>query len=107
MPRRSGRSATPPAAHPVHLHLVHFENPGTREGFTADLIDQPVVQHHGATASGFRIENIALAGNAIAGRWQREGAQGYGHPLPGEVTRIKVTFDKPGRYVVALPHPVT
>ena len=44
-------------AHPVHLHLVHFEIL-EREGFTADLIDQPVVQHHGATASGFRIENI-------------------------------------------------
>ena len=85
-------------AHPVHLHLVHFEIL-EREGFTADLIDQPVVQHHGAPASGYRIENILLAGNAVPAAGSEKAPKDMVTAYPGEVTRIKVTFDKPGRYV--------
>jgi FtsP/CotA-like multicopper oxidase with cupredoxin domain len=95
-------------AHPVHLHLVNFQI-GTgdeatygpaRQGFTADVIQQPVVQHSGVTGIGYRLENIALGATI---------AQPYGYvenapkdmvtALPGQVTRIKATFDKPGHYV--------
>ena len=46
-------------AHPVHLHLVHFEIL-SRQEFEADIDDQPVVQHNGAIGDGFRIDNIYL-----------------------------------------------
>ena len=109
-------------AHPIHLHLVHFEVVGRQEiqwnsatnaedrvldpeaakGKGAFLVEQPVIQHTGERADGFRIVN---------------GDQGYGKDLPtpagyvenapkdvvtalpGQITRIKAKFDKPGRYV--------
>lgn len=88
-------------AHPIHLHLVNFEVVGRQE-YTADVIEQPVIQHNGAVGVGFRLENIALGAPVNLG-----AADGYVEnspkdmvsALPGQVTRIKATFDKPGRYV--------
>lgn len=88
-------------AHPVHLHLVHFDILGRQE-YSADVIEQPVLQHNGAQGTGFRLENINLGANVNLGP-----ADGYVEnapkdmvtALPGQVTRIKATFDKPGRYV--------
>jgi len=85
-------------AHPIHVHLVHFEVMN-REGFTADLIDQTVTQHNGATAAGFKMGPITLDGN-VSGPGPTEATRrDMVMALPGEVTRIKMTFDKPGRYV--------
>lgn len=85
-------------AHPVHVHLVHFEVMN-REGFTADSIEQPVEQHDGTFGVGFRLENIAIDGN-VKGPDATEGTRrDMVMALPDEVTRIKMTFDKPGRYV--------
>jgi FtsP/CotA-like multicopper oxidase with cupredoxin domain len=85
-------------AHPVHVHLVHFEVLN-REGFTADSIAQPVAQHDGTVGVGFRLENIVTNG-VVRGRDVTEGARrDMVMALPGEVTRIKMTFGKPGRYV--------
>jgi FtsP/CotA-like multicopper oxidase with cupredoxin domain len=95
-------------AHPVHLHLVNFQvgtgdvaNYGvTRQEFTADVIDQPVVQHNGLLGDGFRLENIQLGAEVDAGAAYVENApKDMVTALPGQVTRIKTTFDKPGRYV--------
>lgn len=88
-------------AHPVHLHLVNFEVLGRQE-FTANVVGQPLVQHNGETGSGFRLDNIALGDSVTLGP-----ADGYVEnapkdmvtALPDQVTRIKATFDKPGRYV--------
>ena len=88
-------------AHPVHLHLVNFEVLDRKE-FTADVIDQPVVQHNGLLGNGFRLENIQLGAPVNLG-----SSDGYVEntpkdmvtALPDQVTRIKATFDKPGRYV--------
>jgi FtsP/CotA-like multicopper oxidase with cupredoxin domain len=86
-------------AHPVHLHLVHFEVLGRQE-FTADLIDQPVVQHNGLLGSGFRLENISLGAMVPQPAEYVENApKDMVTALPGQVTRIKAFFDKPGRYV--------
>ena len=52
-------------AHPVHLHLVHFEILDRRE-FTADLIEQPVEQHNGTSGVGFRLENIVPGAPSLA-----------------------------------------
>jgi FtsP/CotA-like multicopper oxidase with cupredoxin domain len=86
-------------AHPVHLHLVHFEVLGRQE-FTADVIDQPVVQHNGLTGNGFRLENIVLGAEVDQPEGYVENSpKDMVTALPDQVTRIKATFDKPGRYV--------
>jgi spore coat protein A len=86
-------------AHPVHLHLVHFDVLG-RQTFTATPVPIPVLQHNGTQGTGSRLTSIVL-GDVVQ--------QPVGHvenapkdmvtALPGEITRIKATFDKPGRYV--------
>lgn len=85
-------------AHPIHVHLVHFEVM-SREGFTADAIEQPLLQHDGSFGVGFRLENIATDGNVRGPAAQEETRRDMVMALPGEVTRIRMTFDKPGRYV--------
>ncbi len=85
-------------AHPVHVHLVHFEVMN-REGFTADAIEQPTLQHNGTQGVGFRLENIVTDGNVSGPGASEQTRRDMVMALPGEVTRIKMTFDKPGRYV--------
>lgn len=88
-------------AHPIHLHLVHFDVLDRHE-FDADVIEQPLVQHNGSVGTGYRLENIQVAwGNVIdtppgvVENAPKDMVIAY----PEQVTRIKVTFDKPGRYV--------
>jgi FtsP/CotA-like multicopper oxidase with cupredoxin domain len=88
-------------AHPVHLHLVKFEVLGRQE-FTADVIDQPVVQHNGLLGAGFRLDNIvpgALVDLDYSDGYVENAPKDMVTALPGQITRIKATFDKPGRYV--------
>jgi FtsP/CotA-like multicopper oxidase with cupredoxin domain len=86
-------------AHPVHLHLVNFQVLDRRE-FTAEVIEQSILQHNGTTGTGFRLENIAVGDLAPAGPAYVESApKDMVTALPGQVTRIKATFDKTGRYV--------
>ncbi len=112
-------------AHPVHLHLVHFEILGRNEilwdsatndedrvldpaGVTAPvpngdgtyLVTQPVVQHNGLIGSGFRLVNLTT-GAVVPPRseYVENAPKDMVTALPNEVTRIKATFDKPGRYV--------
>jgi FtsP/CotA-like multicopper oxidase with cupredoxin domain len=86
-------------AHPVHLHLVHFEVIDRQE-FTADVVDQPIVQHNGTLGDGFRLENIVLGAQVGTPDGYVENApKDMVTALPDQVTRIKATFDKPGRYV--------
>lgn len=86
-------------AHPIHLHLVNFEILD-RKSFAADLVPQPVVQHNGAIGQGFRLENIQVGSTVSQPSGYVENApKDMVTALPGQVTRIKMTFDKPGRYV--------
>jgi len=86
-------------AHPIHLHLVNFEIQNRRE-FTADVIEQPVEQHNGTLGTGFRLENIVLGAPVPpATEYVENAPKDMVTALPEQVTRIKVTFDKPGRYV--------
>jgi FtsP/CotA-like multicopper oxidase with cupredoxin domain len=86
-------------AHPIHLHLVNFEVLDRRE-FAADLIEQPVLQHNGTLGVGFRLENIVLGDLvADAAEYVENAPKDMVSALPEQVTRIKVTFDKGGRYV--------
>jgi FtsP/CotA-like multicopper oxidase with cupredoxin domain len=86
-------------AHPVHLHLVHFEVLD-RKKFTADVVDQPIVQHNGLLGNGFRLENIVV-GDLVdpGGDYVENAPKDMVTALPDQVTRIRATFDKPGRYV--------
>ncbi len=84
-------------AHPIHVHGVFFEIIN-REPFSADVIEQPVVQHDGATGVGGRIENIALFGEARGPENSEKTRRDMVTAFPGEVTRIRMTFPRPGRY---------
>jgi FtsP/CotA-like multicopper oxidase with cupredoxin domain len=90
----------------VHLHLVNFQvgtgDPTlpTRQEFTADLVEQEVIQHNGAIGTGFRLEGITLENEVLQPTGYVENApKDMVTALPGQVTRIKATFDKAGRYV--------
>ena len=85
-------------AHPVHVHLVHFEVIN-REGFTATAVEQPVIQHNGTEGVGFRLESIVTDGIIRGPDASEQTRRDMVMALPGEVTRIKMRFDKPGRYV--------
>jgi FtsP/CotA-like multicopper oxidase with cupredoxin domain len=110
-------------AHPVHLHLVNFEVLGREEiqwdshtteedrvipndhfdaaaGDGTYLATQPVVQHNGTTGHGFRLVNLTT-GPAVPlmDEYVENAPKDMVTALPDQVTRIKATFDKPGRYV--------
>jgi spore coat protein A len=117
-------------AHPVHLHLVHFEVLGRQEinfdsnadddGFIPDgstpagngayLVPQPTVQHNSVAGNpatygqGFRIVGTDLDASYGApvpqpAEYVENAPKDMVTALPGQITRIKATFDKPGRYV--------
>jgi FtsP/CotA-like multicopper oxidase with cupredoxin domain len=92
-------------AHPVHLHLVNFEVKGRKEiTFDSDDGDpgQPVLQHNGEFGVAPVVTNVVVGGDVPLGP-----ADGYAEDapkdmvtaLPEQVTRVKATFDKKGRYV--------
>jgi FtsP/CotA-like multicopper oxidase with cupredoxin domain len=119
-------------AHPVHLHLVHFEIQGRLEikwdsatneddrvldpnGDTAPppngdgtyLVTQPTVQHNSVAGDpatygmGFRIVNPTTIGGRLdpGDEYVENAPKDMVTALPDQVTFIKATFDKPGRYV--------
>jgi len=85
-------------AHPVHVHLVYFQVLN-REGFTADAVEQTLLQHDGSEGVGYRLENIVTDGQLRPPEVTEDARRDMVMALPGEVTRIKMTFDKPGHYV--------
>lgn len=85
-------------AHPIHVHLVYFQILD-RQSFKADLIEQPVLQHNGEEGRGYRLENIKLQGQPRPPEPQEQTRRDIVTALPGQVTRIKMRFDKPGRFV--------
>jgi len=85
-------------AHPIHVHLVHFEILD-RQAYKASLVEQPVLQHDGSYGEGFRLEDVRKIGRPRGPEHQEETRRDMVTALPGEATRIKMTFDKPGRFV--------
>ncbi|MGC9350074.1 MAG: multicopper oxidase domain-containing protein, partial [Anaerolineae bacterium] len=91
-------------AHPIHLHLVSFEFLGRNEiDYDADEDDpQMVAQHNGTYGTVAAISDITVGAED-----HRGPAEGYVEnapkdmitALPDQVTKIKATFDKTGRYV--------
>ena len=64
------------------------------------LVNQPVVQHNGLLGNGFRLVNLTY-GAAVPqpDEYVENAPKDMVTALPGQITRIKATFDKPGRYV--------
>ena len=86
-------------AHPVHVHLVNFEILN-REKFSTDIITQEIPQHNGTTGIGFRMENTTIIpGTLVNASAVEKSPRDMVICYPDEVTRIKMTFDKAGRYV--------
>jgi spore coat protein A len=90
-------------AHPVHLHLVNFEVLG-RKALSFDEGDTPqtIVQHNGELGQAPSIENVVVGGDINLGPsdgYAENAPKDVVTALPEQVTRIRATFDKPGRYV--------
>jgi len=90
-------------AHPIHVHLVHF-NIISRKKFNIDepgvLIQQEIKTPGDQTGIGFRLENVEilpLPANSVLA--SEKGPKDMVLCYPGEVTRIKMKFDRAGRYV--------
>ena len=90
-------------AHPVHLHLVHFEVLGRSEiDFDSDEGDpgQPVLQHNGEYGTAPIVTDVEVGPPVPPDPVYLENApKDMVTALPEQVTRIKTTFDKSGRYV--------
>jgi FtsP/CotA-like multicopper oxidase with cupredoxin domain len=116
-------------AHPVHLHLVHFDVLERREikwdshtteddrvipnddfaapkGDGTYLVAQPTVQHNSVAGDpstygmGFRIAN-PISGPLVPpmDEYVENAPKDMVSALPSQITKLKATFDKPGRYV--------
>jgi FtsP/CotA-like multicopper oxidase with cupredoxin domain len=91
-----------PDAHPIHLHLVHFEIL-ERRTFVADVVPIDVLQHNDTLGTGSRLANIVEGGGTVdpdpAAGYVENAPKDMVTALPGQVTKIKAKFDKAGRYV--------
>jgi len=118
-------------AHPIHLHLVHFEVVSRHEIIWDDnnniddpecksspgnptsgicLETQAVVQHNGKLGQGFKIVYPNTCSGGVRGNCYRATAdlpdglietsrKDMVTALPGQVTKIRAKFDKPGPFV--------
>ncbi|VAW57433.1 Multicopper oxidase [hydrothermal vent metagenome] len=90
-------------AHPIHVHLVNFKIL-TRQKFNLDsagvLIEQAIKTNTGAIGKGFYLQNIQISSEKANPVLNSEkGPKDMVICYPGEVTRIKMKFDREGRYV--------
>ncbi len=83
-------------AHPIHLHLVDFRIL-SREPFTGTVVDKPMGP--GGSTSGGYLTHIALPGPQRHAEPNEAGRKDTVITYPGEVTRILVSFARPGEYV--------
>jgi FtsP/CotA-like multicopper oxidase with cupredoxin domain len=88
-------------AHPIHLHLVNFEIKG-RYAITFDDGGPPqaVLQHNGLYGEAPSINDVTV-GDAVpaASEYVENAPKDMVTALPEQMTKIKVKFDKTGRYV--------
>mgnify|MGYP002378325159 CR=1 FL=1 len=89
-------------AHPIHLHLVAFEVLG-RQGFNlaGDVVPIVQQQHDGSYGIGGKVLESAIipVGAPRGPEDYEDGPKDTVVALPGEITRIRMKFTKPGRYV--------
>jgi spore coat protein A len=92
-------------AHPVHLHLVNFQILGRKSmTFESDeeFNPQQIMQHNGTFGMAPRVSNIVPGADVDLGPddgYAENAPKDMVTALPEQITTIKATFDKPGRYV--------
>jgi FtsP/CotA-like multicopper oxidase with cupredoxin domain len=89
-------------AHPIHLHLVNFEILGRNAISFVEGDPVPVLQHNGEYGEVAAISNIAVGASVSLGPddgYVENAPKDMVTALPGQMTKIKATFDKAGRYV--------
>ena len=107
-------------AHPIHIHLVFFEVLGRKEikfdsctteeetvcdpadavGDGTYLEKMDIVESSGNLASGFKVKNPTPGGEIeTRPEYFENSRKDTVTALPGQITIVKATFDKPGRYV--------
>jgi spore coat protein A, manganese oxidase len=84
-------------AHPIHVHLTAFEILG-RASFEGEVtpVEQP--QHDGTFGEGGSLTLVSV-GEYRAPEPNEKGPKDTALMYPGEVTKIRLLFDRPGRYV--------
>lgn len=110
-------------AHPMHVHLVHMEfinstnitfdsyapndgvipltDSGSRARNGTFISEMNIVEHSGNIGTGWRAYNLTASNETLV----RDGYYDAGYPkdmivaLPGQVTIIKMKFDRVGHYV--------
>ena len=92
-------------AHPVHLHLVNFQVLG-RNSITFDSDDgdpgQQIMQHNGEYGVAPAVTNVSIGTEMNLGPsdgYVENARKDMVTALPEQVTKIKASFDKPGRHV--------
>ena len=84
----------------TETQISNLDVQAARQEFSADVVSQPIVQHNGLLGNGFRLENIVPGAEVEQPEGYVENApKDMVTALPDQITRIKTTFDKPGRYV--------
>lgn len=93
-------------AHPIHLHLVRFrivdrQSFEQKDGADPFLTTKQQQQHDGTFGVGLKLnlDNIQLVDDAAAPPPEEAGWKDTAVMLPGQVTRVRAKFDRPGRYV--------
>jgi FtsP/CotA-like multicopper oxidase with cupredoxin domain len=89
-------------AHPIHLHLVHFEIMGRNAISFTEGPPVPVEQHNGAFGEVASISDISVGAAVNLGPddgYVENAPKDMVTALPEQVTRIKAHFNKSGRYV--------
>jgi spore coat protein A, manganese oxidase len=115
-------------AHPIHLHLVHFEvvkrqlivfdsnateggeiefHKGTTQAGDGTYIQRiPVIGHKGGLAEGYMVMNPTygdMVNHASMPEYVENFPKDVITALPKQITTIRATFDKPGKVFCKLP----
>lgn len=83
-----------PDAHPIHMHLVQFRVLD-RQAFVGTVTQTAMINNW----TGQQLSNAKLAGLTVNARANEQGWKDTVLCPPGQVTRILVTFNRPGKYV--------
>lgn len=83
-------------AHPIHLHLVSFEVLN-RQNFTGEVVCHGMEMMEDGTM--LQLMDPVLQGFPAKPLINEQGPKDTVIMLPGQVTRIKAKFDRPGEYV--------
>jgi spore coat protein A len=92
-------------AHPIHLHLVAFRIVNRQvlddEEGDNEVFAKPQLQHDATVGQGawLKSDTIAFDGGAAGPNAWEDGWKDTMVMLPGQVSRVWATFDRPGRYV--------